>query len=110
MEYVLSRKHKTEVNFVLGLQGNMSKMINKEAETQSNFSIRYLTLAKKMLKDNFKKKTISQARNKLLTNFQRLKSTTMLLQLLMSAYFFYHFVTVKVTTISIVVFHYCSIL
>ena len=49
-------------------------MINKEAETQSNFSIRYLTLAKKMLKDNFKKKTISQARNKLLTNFQQ--STT----------------------------------
>ena len=29
---VLSRKHKTEVNFVLGRQDNMSKMINKEAE------------------------------------------------------------------------------
>ena len=39
MEYVLSRKHKTEVNFVLGLQGNMSKMINKEAERHQDILV-----------------------------------------------------------------------
>ena len=39
MEHVLSRKHNTEVNFVLGLQGNMSEMINKEAERHQDILV-----------------------------------------------------------------------